>query len=217
MQTWKEVETCVECSAKSKRDSPSRRDVTDHVLSLSPALANIPETFYFAQRSVLYPTAPLYDARSHQLKPACLRALRRIFKVCDVDKDGLLSNTEINAFQSKCFAAPLQQSELDGVKEVVRKVLPEGVHDGALTEEGFQVLHTIFIQKGRLETTWTALFKFGYGEDLQLKPEFLAPKSVAHAARKCDQLTDTLLLLPQIRRASGLRGRTYSCRLRFLH
>lgn len=165
---------------------------------LSSALANIPETFYFAQRSVLYPTAPLYDARSHQLKPACLRALRRIFKVCDVDKDGLLSDTEINAFQAKCFAAPLQQSELDGVKEVVYKALPEGIRDDALTEEGFQVLHTIFIQKGRLETTWTALFKFGYGEDLQLKPEFLAPKCVTRSLAFAVCLTGALISFQQI-------------------
>lgn len=102
--------------------------------------------------------------------------MRRIFKVCDVDKDGLLSDVELNGFQSKCFSAPLQQSELEGVKEVVRSILPEGVQDGALTAEGFQVLHTVFIQKGRLETTWTALFKFGYGEDLQLKEEYLSPK-----------------------------------------
>lgn len=132
--------------------------------------------FYFAQRSVLYPTAPLYDSRSHELKPACVRALRRIFKICDVDKDGLLSDVELNAFQSRCFSAPLQQSELEGVKDVVQSIAPQGVRDGALTAEGFQTLHTVFIQKGRLETTWTALFKFGYGEDLQLKEEYLAPR-----------------------------------------
>jgi hypothetical protein len=40
-----EVETCVECSAR--------------------ACLNIAEVFYFAQRAVLYPTAPLYDSREH--------------------------------------------------------------------------------------------------------------------------------------------------------
>lgn len=145
-------------------------------MSNRPALTNLPEAFYFAQRSVLYPTAPLYDARSHELKPTCVRALRRIFKVCDVDKDGLLSDAELNAFQTKCFSAPLQRSELDAIKEVVASILPEGVQPEGITEQGFRALHTVFIQKGRLETTWTALFKFGYGEDLQLKEEFLLPK-----------------------------------------
>lgn len=55
--------------------------------------------FYFAQKAVLHPTAPLYDSREHTLKPKCLEALKRIFKISDVDKDGLLNGTELNLFQ----------------------------------------------------------------------------------------------------------------------
>ena len=40
-----EVETCVECSAKMP--------------------LNVSEVFYFAQKAVLHPTAPLYDSRDH--------------------------------------------------------------------------------------------------------------------------------------------------------
>jgi Ras family protein T1 len=40
-----EVETCVECSAKMPM--------------------NVLEVFYFAQKAVLHPTAPLYDSRDH--------------------------------------------------------------------------------------------------------------------------------------------------------
>ncbi len=54
-----------------------------------------------------------------------------------------------------------------------------GVRDGGLTEAGFLYLHTIFIQRGRLETTWTVLRKFGYAEDLRLTEAFLSPKYVA--------------------------------------
>jgi hypothetical protein len=50
------------------------------------------------------------------------------------------------------------------------------VHDEGLTEAGFLYLHTIFIQRGRLETTWTVLREFGYGEDLKLTESFLSPK-----------------------------------------
>lgn len=53
-----------------------------------------------------------------------------------------------------------------------------GVRDGGLTEAGFLYLHTIFIQRGRLETTWTVLRKFGYAEDLKLTESFLLPKCV---------------------------------------
>lgn len=53
-----------------------------------------------------------------------------------------------------------------------------GVRDGGLTEVGFLYLHTTFIQRGRLETTWTVLRRFGYAEDLKLTESFLLPKCV---------------------------------------
>jgi len=79
MDEFKEVETCVECSAKE--------------------LLNVSEVFYFAQKAVLHPTAPLYDSREHVMKPACIEALKRIFKLCDIDKDGVLNDEELNEFQ----------------------------------------------------------------------------------------------------------------------
>ncbi|CAG8545799.1 2502_t:CDS:10, partial [Scutellospora calospora] len=155
MNEFKEVETCVECSAKQP--------------------LNVSEVFYFAQKAVLHPTAPLYDSREHVLKPACIDALKRIFNICDIDKDGVLNDNELNDFQRKCFNAPLQQQELEGVKEVVREYEPSGVNEVGLTELGFLFLHTLFIQRGRLETTWTVLRKFGYGDDLSLRDDFLFP------------------------------------------
>lgn len=98
--------------------------------------------FYFAQKAVLHPTAPLYDPSTHSLKPAAVAALVRIFKLCDTNKDGwkggriwgrrrgddpislprvatgLLDDEELNDFQTICFNQPLQPEELAGVKEV---------------------------------------------------------------------------------------------------
>ena len=127
------------------------------------------------------------------LKPACVNALKRIFKLCDKNKDGLLDSAELNDFQvifslgprveimngtlqSKCFDAPLQTQELEGIKEMVQRHGSGMVADGGLTEAGFLYLNTIFIQGGRLETTWTILRSFGYGEDLKLIESFLSPK-----------------------------------------
>ncbi|PWN41181.1 hypothetical protein IE81DRAFT_303993 [Ceraceosorus guamensis] len=198
MGEFKEVETCVECSSK---------------LSL-----NVSEVFYFAQKAVLYPTAPLYDSKAHALKPNCVDALRRIFRLCDSDKDGLLSDAELNDFQRKCFDAPLQASELEGIKDLVLQAPVAGnrfpyddlsatgsfsdagtatdntagphnhamasnsskrphphLRDSSLTLSGFLYLHTLFIQRGRLETTWTVLRTFGYGSDLSLQESFVSP------------------------------------------
>ena len=40
---------------------------------------------------------------------------------------------------------------------------------------GFLFLHALFIHRGRHETTWTVLRKFGYGDDLKLRAEYLCP------------------------------------------
>ncbi|WCJ43161.1 Mitochondrial Rho GTPase 1 [Euphorbia peplus] len=159
MQQFREIETCIECSAYK------------HI--------QIPEVFYYAQKAVLHPTGPLFDQESQTLKPRCVRALKRIFILCDHDRDGALSDAELNDFQVKCFNAPLQPSEIVGVKRVVEEKLPgggatdRGVNDNGLTLTGFLFLHALFIEKGRLETTWTVLRKFGYNDDIKLADELI--------------------------------------------
>ncbi|KAL0364002.1 UNVERIFIED_CONTAM: Mitochondrial Rho GTPase 1 [Sesamum angustifolium] len=155
MQQFREIETCIECSA------------LNHI--------QIPEVFYYAQKAVLHPTAPLFDQEQQVLKPRCVRALKRIFILCDHDRDGALSDAELNDFQVKCFNAPLQPSEIVGVKRVVQEKLPEGVDDRGLTLTGFLFLHALFIEKGRLETTWTVLRKFGYNNEIRLRDDQLPP------------------------------------------
>lgn len=164
MNDFKEIETCVECSAS--------------------ALVNIAEVFYFAQKAVLHPTSPLYDSREHTLKPNCQSALERIFRLCDSNKDGLLDEEELNAFQTICFDAPLQKAELEGVKGVIRQNCPEGLTDSSVNLDGFLFLHRLFIQRGRLETTWTVLRRFGYDDDLSLREDYLRPVNfeVGHQA-----------------------------------
>jgi mitochondrial Rho GTPase 1 len=61
------------------------------------------------------------------------------------------------------------------VKQVVKQNEPEGVTEQGLSEIGFLFLHTLFIQRGRLETTWAVLRTFGYGDDLTLREDFLFP------------------------------------------
>ncbi|XP_021620427.1 mitochondrial Rho GTPase 1 isoform X2 [Manihot esculenta] len=159
MQQFREIETCIECSAFK------------HI--------QIPEVFYYAQKAVLHPTGPLFDQESQTLKPRCVRALKRIFILCDHDRDGALSDAELNDFQVKCFNAPLQPSEIIDVKRVVEEKLPggggtdRGVNERGLTLTGFLFLHALFIEKGRLETTWTVLRKFGYNNDIKLADELI--------------------------------------------
>ncbi|XP_049759773.1 mitochondrial Rho GTPase 2 isoform X4 [Elephas maximus indicus] len=155
MSQFPEIETCVECSAKNLR--------------------NISELFYYAQKAVLHPTAPLYDPEAKQLQPACTQALTRVFRLCDQDLDQALSDEELNTFQKSCFGHPLAPQALEDVKMVVSKNVAGGVWNDQLTLDGFLFLNTLFIQRGRHETTWAILRRFGYGDALELTDDYLFP------------------------------------------
>ncbi|XP_060219130.1 mitochondrial Rho GTPase 1-like [Lycium barbarum] len=178
MQQFREIETCIECSAYK------------HI--------QIPEVFYYAQKAVLHPTAPLFDQEAQTLKPRCVRALKRIFILCDLDRDGALSDAELNDFQVKCFNAPLQPSEIVGVKRVVQDKLQEGVNERGLTLTGFLFLHALFIEKGRLETTWTVLRKFGYNNEIRLSEDQLPPPIKRHPDQSVELTNDALDFLRRI-------------------
>eukprot|EP00794_Sanderia_malayensis_P009117 gene9117-10090_t len=156
MDQFPEVETCIECSARD--------------------LKNISELFYYAQKAVLHPTAPIYSNEDKELKPNCMKALVRIFKICDSDNDEHLSDQELNEFQKFCFKSPLPSQGLLEVKNIVKKNIENGIDDYGLTIDGFLFLQKLFIMKGRQEITWTALRKFGYGNDLELREEYVCPK-----------------------------------------
>ena len=51
-----------------------------------------------------------------------------------------------------------------------------------LTLPGFLFLHALFIERGRLETTWAVLRKFGYDNDLLLSAEVLDQVNLQHGA-----------------------------------
>lgn len=155
MMEYPEIETCVECSART--------------------LKNISEMFYYAQKAVLHPTAPLYILEERDLTEKCKKALVRIFKICDMDNDGLLNDQELNTFQRRCFNAPLNPQALEELKTVVQRNVSDGVHADCLTLRGFLFLHRLFIQRGRHETTWTVLRRFGYNDNLQLSKDYLFP------------------------------------------
>ncbi|MCH88733.1 mitochondrial-like Rho GTPase 1-like, partial [Trifolium medium] len=104
------------------------------------------DVLFLAQKAALYPMAALFDKESQTLKLRCARALKRILILCDRDRDGALSDVELNDFQVKCFNAPLQPHEILAVKMLVQKKSSEGVNERGLTLTGFLFLHAVFIE-----------------------------------------------------------------------
>lgn len=150
-----QIETCIMCSAKT--------------------LKNVPEVFYYAQKSVLYPTAPVYDVDKKQLTSLGEKCFSRIFKLCDMDNDGRLSDSELNEFQIKCFGVRLNSSSLQEVKSILKSNGDYLIED-EITLRGFLHLQILFFKKGRHETSWTILKKFGYKKNLSISNDFTAVK-----------------------------------------
>jgi EF hand associated len=57
----------------------------------------------------------------------------------------------------------------------------QGVNAKGLTLSGFLFLHALFIERGRLETTWAVLRKFGYNDELRICDELLDAVSFQHS------------------------------------
>lgn len=148
-----QIETCIHCSAKS--------------------LKNVPEVFYYAQKTVLYPTWPVCNPETKELTLNAVRCFKRIFQICDTNNDGVLSDDELNDFQLKCFKVKLNSSALQELKLLLNE-RGENLLNNQITFDGFLQLQTLFFRKGRNETAWTVLKKFGYDKNLTISREYLS-------------------------------------------
>ncbi len=142
MSEFREVDSCIRTSAKEHH--------------------NIQEVFFLCQKAVTHPIAPLYDSKESTLKPAAVTALRRIFYLCDQDQDNYLNDKEIQHFQVTCFDKPLAETDLENIKQNIRRVSPDSATEKGIDVGGFLLLNKLFAEKGRHETIWIILRKFHY-------------------------------------------------------
>lgn len=156
MTEFREIDSCIRTSAKEPR--------------------NVVEAFWFCQKAVVYPIAPLYDHKESQLKPACVEALRRVFWLSDKDQDGLLSDQEFQQFQVKVFEKPITPEELDNIKSTVGKALPGSATEKGIDLAAFLHLNKLYAEKARHETIWGIVRKHHYTDSLSLEDSFLHPR-----------------------------------------
>lgn len=165
LKEFKEVETCIKCSAKVK--------------------CNVNQAFYLCQRAIAYPLAPLFDARLGELKPSAILALKRIFILCDKDQDNYLNDEEISSLQKKCFGKSIDINELQFIKTMLMNISGPSqeyanyslcIPGKGITKDGFLVLNKIYAEKGRHETTWGVIRAFHYTDTLTINEKVLYPK-----------------------------------------
>ena len=160
LRRYKFVRQCMKCSAK------------DLVVD---------EVFLKAQHSVLYPIYPLYDLSTGKLTAAFTRALTRIFRIYDMDRDGLLSDEELNTFQQKIWGMSLIEKDFTGWKNMVTQhdgsEEEDVICDGKFTLAGFLAIFDVLItSQNRLEVPWKVLRVLGYDDELTLTiPESICP------------------------------------------
>ncbi|KAM5452817.1 ERMES complex Ca(2+)-binding regulatory GTPase gem1 [Microsporum audouinii] len=156
MTEFKEIDSCIRSSARTHR--------------------NVNESFFLCQKAVTYPISPLYDSKESVLKPAAIHVLHRIFYLCDKDRDGYLSDGEIESFQRKCFGKHISEEDLVNIKDTIRRALPDSVTPSGIDAKGFLHLNKLYVEKGRHETVWIILRAFQYTDNLSLQEEFLHPR-----------------------------------------
>jgi hypothetical protein len=93
MSRFKTIETCLECSARR--------------------LTYVGEVFFYALKAVLHPTGPLFDPQAFDgkgaLRPLAIRALKRIFKMCDQDKVRLLARPVLRCAEKRLVSQVARQ------------------------------------------------------------------------------------------------------------
>ncbi|KAL7535182.1 hypothetical protein ACHAXR_007070 [Thalassiosira sp. AJA248-18] len=167
LQQFKYVRQCIKCSAKE--------------------LLNVDEVFLKSQQSVLFPISPLYNLNTGQLTPACTRAFTRIFRMFDMDRDGLLSDAELNDLQQKVWGVPLTEKDFTGWKKMATQhdggrgdgtENEYAIRDGKFTVAGFLgIFHVLITDQNRLEVPWRVLRTLGYDDELVLNiPASISPK-----------------------------------------
>ena len=151
---------------------------------------NIEDVFYEAQKAVVYPMAPLLDGATSRLTPAFDAALMRVFRCCDRDRDGVLSNDEMARFQTRCFEGnQLEAEHAERLKLGLRSEVVGGI--GPVSEDvgfgrsgevkgegrgnctgvsfvGFRHIFKLWLERQRQEPCWMVLRRFDYSDDLRI-------------------------------------------------
>lgn len=115
----------------------------------SSKLLNVDNVFYHGELSVTYPTPPLCDFKTAPVTytAECKRALKRIFRVIDLDRDGFLSDHELNVLEVKCFKDSLRDQEIEVIKRTIFDSVSNAIEGGKMTIDGFFGLLLMFIDR----------------------------------------------------------------------
>ncbi len=108
------------------------------------------------------------------------KALKRIFRIFDKEKKGIISKYEFNKIHEKIFDIKLENDHFMAIKECIKTISntnQTGISlDDDMTVEGFINLNKVAVQVGESQITWSALRKYGYNDSLELDEWYFKEK-----------------------------------------
>eukprot|EP00002_Diphylleia_rotans_P031984 TRINITY_DN6672_c0_g7_i1.p1 TRINITY_DN6672_c0_g7~~TRINITY_DN6672_c0_g7_i1.p1 ORF type:complete len:613 (+),score=137.58 TRINITY_DN6672_c0_g7_i1:67-1905(+) len=123
--------------------------------------------------ALAYPIQNLVSLATMEATPAFKAALRGIFMRLDDDKDGIITDEQLNLFQEFCFSSKLNEQELAQLKASIREEYPDAVNDEGFTFTAFLFLFMNLINRDQIRVVYQGLLKFGYKLDLQFNSAYL--------------------------------------------
>lgn len=132
-------------------------------------LTHVERMFCDAISFVVFPIFPIFDLHSHDLTPACRSALLRIFRICDLDNDNLLSDAELRQLLYECYGYAMTPKEIADVMAPYAST--SAPSSRGMPFEGFlELMHqSLYNVHSRGAAPWTIMRKYGYEDDLRLR------------------------------------------------
>eukprot|EP01083_Nonionella_stella_P069300 184662_1 len=133
----------------------------------------IRDVFHAAFYAVQYPVGLLRNNWDGVPREKFVRALKRIFRMCDNDNDLMLNNFEIEAFQMNAFGSRLSDRDIDYLKKRVQEedMKSLDLDTDNLTFCGFQQMFLNFLKIHKTDMCWDALHNYGYTFEIDLDRE----------------------------------------------
>lgn len=167
--------------------------------------SNISPLFSEILNSLVNPSHLFYYQKNEEIifKNNFEKALKRIFRIFDKDRKGVLTKNEFNKIHQSIFDIKLETDHFLAIKECIKIVnsfqqghlmnnnLGLNSNDNSnqilnsksilgnedeISADGFITLNKLTVQVGESQTTWSTLRKYGYNDNLELDKWYFKTK-----------------------------------------
>lgn len=150
--------------------------------------------------SLINPSHILYKQENEELvyNEKFEKALKRIFRIFDKDRKGVITRNEFNKIHEAIFDVKMEADHYSAIKECIKiSGNSTGLIDDEITLEGFVNLNKLSVKVGESQTTWSILRKFGYTDSLELDSWYFKSKKFQKIdpTESVIELTDTAITL----------------------